>query len=54
MSTNVAETGFCEGEEIVLAQGTYQDTPDIFVGYSKDTNWTEIQEGGGNIRGTLC
>lgn len=50
MSTNVAEREFCQGEDVVLAQGTYQGTPGKFVGYCTDTNWAEIQERNGSIR----
>ncbi len=50
MSTNLAEREFCVGEEVGLAQGTYQGTPGIFVGYTKDTNWAQIQEHNGIIR----
>ncbi len=41
---------FHEGDEVVLAEGTYQGTPGIFLRLTKDDNWAEISERNGSIR----
>ncbi len=41
---------FCEGDEVVLAEGTYQGTPGVFVRLRKDVNWADIMERNGSIR----
>ena len=43
-------TVFHEGDEVVLADGTYQGTPGIFVRFRKDVNWADITERNGTIR----
>ena len=43
-------TGFREGDEVVLAEGTYQGTLGVFIQYRKDVNWADIAERNGSIR----
>ena len=43
-------TVFREGDEVVLADGTYQGTPGIFVRLRNDVNWADITERNGTIR----
>ena len=50
MSKKRFDTVFHEGDEVVLADGTYQGTPGIFVRLRKDVNWADITERNGNIR----
>jgi hypothetical protein len=41
---------FREGDEVVLAEGTYQGTPGVFLKLSADPNWADITERNGDIR----
>jgi len=41
---------FREGEEVVLANGTYQGTPGVFLRLREDANWADIRERSGAIR----
>lgn len=41
---------FREGDEVVLAEGTYQGTPGVFVRLNDDVNWATITERGGSVR----
>ena len=41
---------FHEGEEVVLAHGTYQGTLGVFVKLSADVNWAYIKERNGATR----
>lgn len=41
---------FREGDEVVLAQGSYQGTQGVFVRLGKDVNWAEIMERNGRVR----
>ena len=50
MSDRPVGTAFREGDEVVLAEGTYQGTPGIFVRLKKDANWADIKESNGNTR----
>lgn len=45
-STDVA---FREGGEVVLAAGTYQGTPGVFLRLKDDINWADITERNGSI-----
>jgi outer membrane protease len=38
-SNGPADTAFREGEEVVLAKGSYQGTLGVFVGLKEDFNW---------------
>jgi hypothetical protein len=42
--------GFREGDEVVLAEGTYQGTPGVFVRLKKDANWADVTERNGSVR----
>jgi hypothetical protein len=35
---------FREGDDVVLAEGTYQGTPGVFVRLREDVNWADIME----------
>ena len=41
---------FREGEDVVLAEGTYQGTPGVFLRLREDVNWADITERNGSIR----
>jgi hypothetical protein len=41
---------FRPGDEVVLAEGTYQGTPGVFLGLRPDVNWADITERNGSIR----
>jgi ribosomal protein L24 len=43
-------TRFRKGDEVVLAEGTYQGTPGVFVRLKKDANWADIKERSGSVR----
>jgi len=43
-------SGFQKGEAVVLARGTYQGTPGVFLHLCNDPAWADIQESGGAIR----
>ena len=43
-------TAFREGDEVVLAQGSYQGTLGVFVRLKEDINWADITERNGSIR----
>ena len=45
-----AHPGFREGDEVVLAEGTYQGTPGVFLHLREDVNWADIAERNGSIR----
>jgi len=50
--TNSTPTGtvFREGDQVVLAEGTYQGTLGVFVRLKKDVNWADITERNGSVR----
>lgn len=50
MNTRPAGSGFREGDEVVLADGTYQGTPGVFLRLREDVNWADITERNGSIR----
>ena len=41
---------FREGDEVVLAQGTYPGTVGVFLRLKEDVNWAEITERNGDVR----
>jgi hypothetical protein len=45
-----AQETFRKGDEVVLAQGTYQGTPGVFLGLKEDAKWADITERDGSIR----
>ena len=50
MSNRPVVTVFGEGDEVVLAEGTYQGTLGVFVRLRNDVNWADITERNGSIR----
>jgi len=50
ISDKRVETVFREGDEVVLAKGTYPGTLGVFLGFRTDVNWAEITERNGCIR----
>jgi hypothetical protein len=42
--------GFLAGDEVVLAEGTYQGTPGVFLRLKEDVNWADITERDGSVR----
>jgi hypothetical protein len=49
MSTRRVHPVFHEGDEVVLAEGTYQGTPGVFLRLNDDVNWAEITERNGRV-----
>ena len=45
-----AHPEFREGDEVVLAEGTYQGTVGVFLHLREDVNWADIAERNGSIR----
>jgi hypothetical protein len=41
---------FHEGDAVVLAEGTYQGTPGIFLRLRQDPKWADITEHDGSVR----
>ena len=50
MSTRPDNRTFREGDEVVLAHGTYQGTLGVFLRLKEDVNWADITERNGEIR----
>jgi len=50
MSTPLAAPTFREGDEVVLAQGTYQGTLGVFLQLKQDANWADVTEVNGDVR----
>ena len=50
MNTTVVDRVFREGEEVVLAEGTYQGTPGVFLRLRADARWADIRERNGSVR----
>jgi hypothetical protein len=50
LSKKLTRQAFHEGDEVVLAEGTYQGTLGVFLHLTKDTKWADISERNGNIR----
>jgi hypothetical protein len=49
-SQAVVGTVFHEGDEVVLAEGTYQGTQGVFLRPGEDAKWAVIKERDGGIR----
>ena len=43
-------TPFREGDEVVLAEGTYPGTLGVFLRLKEDVNWADIAERSGVVR----
>ena len=41
---------FREGDEVVLAEGTYQGTQGVFIRLREDVNWADVTERNGSVR----
>jgi len=41
---------FREGDEVVLATGSHQGTPGVFLRLRPDASWADIRERDGSIR----
>jgi hypothetical protein len=50
LSKRPVRTAFRQGDEVVLAEGTYQGTLGVFVRLRKDINWADITERNGTVR----
>jgi hypothetical protein len=50
MNTRPADPAFREGDEIVLANGTYQGTLGVFLRLREDVKWADITERSGSTR----
>ena len=50
MSTRLAGAAFREGDEVVLASGTYPGTLGVFLRLREDANWADITERSGRVR----
>jgi len=50
ISTGLVSPAFHEGDEVVLAEGSYQGALGIFLRLKKDVNWADITERNGRIR----
>jgi hypothetical protein len=50
MSNRPVNAEFRAGDEVVLAEGTYQGTPGVFLRLRKDPQWADISERDGTIR----
>jgi hypothetical protein len=48
--TNPAIPEFHPGDEVVLAEGTYQGTSGVFLRLSPDVKWADIKESSGRLR----
>lgn len=48
--TKLVGPEFREGDEVVLAKGTYYGTPGVFLRLREDVNWADITERNGSIR----
>ena len=49
-STGPAIPAFRAGDEVVLAKGTYQGTPGVFLQLTNDVRWADITERNGSVR----
>ena len=50
ITTRRASTAFRKGDEIMLAEGTYQGTLGVFLQLRADVNWADIRERDGSNR----
>jgi hypothetical protein len=50
MSSRIGVSTLREGDEVVLADGTYQGTPGAFLRPKKDVNWADITDRNGEVR----
>jgi hypothetical protein len=50
MLNRPVELPFREGDQVVLAEGSYQGTVGVFLRLLADTNWADITEPHGRVR----
>jgi hypothetical protein len=50
MSEKPVATAFHEGDEVILADGTYQGTEGVFIRLREDARWADITERNGSIQ----
>jgi hypothetical protein len=50
MNSKPAGAAFHEGDEVVLAEGSYQGTLGVFIRLKGDVNWADITVRNGSIR----
>ena len=50
IDTRFDDRTFREGDEVVLARGTYSGTSGVFLRLRPDVNWADITERSGAIR----
>jgi len=50
IDTRIVGAAFRQGDEVVLAEGTYQGTPGVFLRLRDDVRWADITERNGRIR----
>lgn len=46
----MATSVFRAGDRVVLAKGSYEGTPGVFLNLRQDPNWADIREPNGSIR----
>jgi len=44
------QSAFHEGDQVVLAEGSYQGTPGVFLRLREDVKWADITERDGSVR----
>ena len=44
------QSAFREGDQVVLAEGSYQGTPGVFLRLREDVKWADITERDGSVR----
>ncbi len=50
ISTRPVGPVFHKGDDVVLAEGTYEGTLGVFLRLRQDVNWADITERNGSIR----
>lgn len=50
LNTRPVEAPFREGDEVILAEGSYQGTVGVFLRLRTDVNWADITEPHGRVR----
>ena len=50
INARLNDSTFREGDEVVLAEGTYQGTPGAFLRLREDAAWADVTERDGTIR----
>jgi len=50
MTTQPESLAFRGGDEVVLANGTYQGTQGVFLHLKEDVNWADVTERNGAVR----